>query len=103
MDRFISLLQNLSLVKLTLLFLAENFLIFVLVVVGGHLIRKIFLHRPVSETPEPVNRQEIILAISTVCLNTFVTVLGLVLWRAGIIHFRTDVGWRAILDIPILL
>jgi Sterol desaturase len=103
MDRFVSLLQNLSLIKLTLLFLAENVLIFVLVIVGGHLMRKMFLDRPVSERPEPINGLEITLAISTVCLNTFVTVLGLILWRNGIIRFRTDIGWWAILDIPILL
>jgi len=53
--------------------------------------------------PDPVDRLEITLAITALILNTLVTFLGLILWRAGVIRFRTDTGLRALLDVPILL
>ncbi|HZS47195.1 MAG TPA: sterol desaturase family protein [Blastocatellia bacterium] len=103
MEKILSLLRELPLWQLAVILFLENLLIFLLVILLGDLVRRWFIHRPVSFEPEPIDKFETTLAISTVVLNTVVTFFGLVLWRSGIITFRTDNGLRALLDIPILL
>src|SRR5882724_4101085 len=103
MDKVIDLLRVIPLWQLALIFLFENVVIFLLVVGLGHFIKQRFNNRPVCLEPGPVDTAEISLAVSTVVLNTLVTFIGLVLWRKGIINFRTDTGLKSLLDIPILL
>lgn len=83
--------------------LLENVLIFLLAVALGSWLVRRFQARPVALPPHPLERGEIAVAASNVVLNTAVTIVGLFLWRAGIIRFRTDVGWRAWLDVLALL
>lgn len=83
--------------------LAENFFIFLLAVVLGDLAVRAFPHRRVASEPPELSRQEVAIALSNVLLNTVITLVGLAMWRAGIIRFRTDVGLWAWLDIVALL
>jgi sterol desaturase/sphingolipid hydroxylase (fatty acid hydroxylase superfamily) len=83
--------------------LAENLLILGLsLALGAFLIRR-YAARRVSLPAPPLRRIEIALTVSTVLLNTVTTLVGLFLWRANIIHFRTDTGALACLDVLVLL
>lgn len=82
--------------------MAENFLIFILVLAGGQIIVTLSKSRPVSRPAVRTNNLEIWLAVSTVILNAAVTFAGLLLWRSGWITLRTSTGWRDWLDLPIL-
>jgi sterol desaturase/sphingolipid hydroxylase (fatty acid hydroxylase superfamily) len=81
----------------------ENIIIFVVVlVVGEWLVRRYRRHR-VTEIPEPLTTQEILLAASCVALNAVVTVAGVLLWQAGIIRVRFEVSlWEVLADTLIL-
>ena len=83
--------------------LVENILILGLALVLGHWAVRRFEKRRVALPAEPVNRQEVLITCSTVLLNTVTTIIGLFLWRWQIIHFRTDVGLWAWLDVLVLL
>ena len=97
-------LQTMSLIGITFWSLVENFIIFmVCLVVGGWLVARYQKH-PVTETPEPLTLTEVFLALSCVLLNALVTIVGIYLWRAGII--RVDLGFdmlRVVVDVFILL
>ena len=96
-------LQTASWLALSLAFLVENLIIFLLVIVVGDLVATRFSARRVSLTPAALTWTEIVVALVNVLFNTATTVAGLFLWRKGIIKFRTDVGLRALLDVLVLL
>lgn len=83
--------------------LLENVVIFVGVVLLGQWLVRRHERRRVALPARDLEQNEVVLALSNVLLNTVTTIVGLFLWRAGIVRFRTDVGWRAWLDVPILL
>jgi sterol desaturase/sphingolipid hydroxylase (fatty acid hydroxylase superfamily) len=83
--------------------LAENVLILGLALLLGHWAVRRFEARRVALPAPPVRRQEVLITLSTVLLNTVTTLAGLFLWRWGMIRFRTDVGVWAWLDVLILL
>jgi lathosterol oxidase len=83
--------------------LAENLLVFAVALGFGHVLVAWFPRHPIGAPPDPLNSQEVWLAVSCVALNTLVTIAGWFLWRAGIINVRRDVGWRAWLDVVVLL
>jgi Delta7-sterol 5-desaturase len=103
MNHLVRTLETMPMWMATLLLLAENVVILALALWGAHLLKRRFAHRPVSPAPRPLEKTELALAAITVLLNTAVTVVGLGLWRAGLIEFREDTGWRAWLDVPLLL
>lgn len=86
-----------------LVLLAENLIIFGLALAAGQIAIRAFAKRRVAAPPDPIGRTEILLAATTVILNTAVTLAGLYLYRLGLIRFRTDMGARALLDVLILL
>ncbi|PJZ76945.1 sterol desaturase family protein [Leptospira neocaledonica] len=96
-------LQEISYVWAALLFLIENLLIFACSVYIGNLLAIRYAHRRIVPVPPKVESKEILLAISTILLNTIVTLIGLWLWRTGSIRFRSDIGILALFDILILL
>lgn len=103
-NEVILFLQEISYTWAALLFLIENLLIFTCSVFIGNLLAKRYAHRRIVPVPPPkIEPKEILLAISTILLNTFITLLGLWLWRTGSIHFRSDTGIFALVDILILL
>jgi lathosterol oxidase len=95
-------LREVSWPTAALLSLAENLVIFALAVAGGALVARMFEGRRLATAPR-LTRLEVIVAAGTVVLNAAVTLGGLALWRAGIVHFRTDVGPRAWLDVLVLI
>lgn len=96
-------LQKASLSDAGLMFLFENLLIFVLVLLMGDWLVRRYRHRPVTVPPAPLTRVEIVVALANVVLNTLITLLGWQMWKHGLIRFRTDVGWAAVTDVPALL
>jgi sterol desaturase/sphingolipid hydroxylase (fatty acid hydroxylase superfamily) len=83
--------------------LAENLLIFALALASGAIGLHLFASRRVAELPDRLTRAEVLFAAVTILLNTAVTVVGLYLYRAGLIRFRSDVGPRVLLDVFVLL
>jgi Delta7-sterol 5-desaturase len=96
-------LATASLAELTAAFLVENLLILAGVVAGGQVLAALFAGRRVALLPEPVSFPDVAVALVNVGLNTLTTVAGLLLWRSGMIEFRTDVGLWALLDVLVLL
>jgi sterol desaturase/sphingolipid hydroxylase (fatty acid hydroxylase superfamily) len=96
-------LQSASWPELLVLFLFENLAILALVVLFGGWAAARFSSRRVAPAPEPLSRTEVISALTNILLNTLTTLVGLWLWRKGIIRFRADVGLRALADVVVLL
>lgn len=96
-------LQAASWPALLTVFFVENLLILALVVLLGGWAGPLFRARRVSLDPDPLSKTEVAVALANVLLNTGVTLLGLWLWRAGVIRFRTDVGLFALADVVVLL
>lgn len=83
--------------------LAENVAIFLGAIAFGGWLKRRYAHRPVALPPDALAGGEVAVAAGTVALNTLTTLVGMVLWRRGIIRFRTDVGLRAWFDVVVLL
>lgn len=103
MKPIIEALQTMPYWLMSLFLLVENLLIFALALWVGRLMRRKFAARPVAREPRATDALEISLVVLTLVLNTAVTVAGLWLWRKGIVRFREDAGWLALLDIFILI
>ncbi len=103
MEDMIQWLHDAPLWQTTLVLLAENVLILILALVLGQWAVRRFEARRVALPALPLQRLEVLVTISTVLGNTVTTLLGMFLWRAGIITFRTDVGVWAWLDVLVLL
>lgn len=103
MNQIIHLLQAMPYELASLLLLIENLLVFGLALLAGQIVTRKFAPRPVTLKPKAIDAVEISLVISTVLLNTVVTIIGFWLWRKGIVQFRTDTGWRLLLDVLLLI
>jgi lathosterol oxidase len=96
-------LQAATWTELVVLFLIENLAILILVVLIGGWITKRFSTRRVALAPGPPSISELVVVIANVLLNTLTTLVGLWLWRKGVIHFRNDAGVLAAIDVIFLL
>ncbi|MBX7219341.1 MAG: sterol desaturase family protein [Blastocatellia bacterium] len=96
-------LHHASWVAATTVFLAQNLLIFVLVLVVGNWMVGRYANRPVGFPPPPVTVSEFLLGLGNVGLNTLITLIGWQLWQKGVIRFREDMGLWALADIFVLL
>lgn len=103
METLITWLQEAPLWQAVLALLGENLLILILALAGGQWLVRRYAARRVALEPAPLAGMEVAVTVSSVLLNTVVTIVGLYLWRAGIIRFRTDFGIWAWLDILALL
>jgi Delta7-sterol 5-desaturase len=103
MDAIIQWLHDAPLWQAVAVLLAENVVIFLLAILVGRWLIRRFAERRVSLPPPPLARMEVAIALSNVILNTVTTLVGLFLWREGLITFRTDTGLWAIADIFVLL
>lgn len=83
--------------------LVENLFVFAFALVFGDWLVRRYADRRIAQPPMPLARAEVLIAASNVLLNTVTTLVGLFLWRAGIIQFRTDAGVWAWLDVIALL
>jgi sterol desaturase/sphingolipid hydroxylase (fatty acid hydroxylase superfamily) len=88
LDTLIKPLYTMPLEGAALWVLLENALIFTAALVIGHFAVKIFKTHAITAPPPPITTTEVILAISCVILNSLVTWIGVVLWRAGIVQLR---------------
>lgn len=95
-------LRTLPLWKASLGLLLQNLIVFALALVCGHLLIRLFSKHRISEKSAPLSKNEIALAVSTVLLNTLITIIGWHLWRIGIIHFRKDISLWVLVDVLIL-
>jgi Delta7-sterol 5-desaturase len=103
LDTLLHWLQTASWLEVGLVFLAENLLIFGLVILLGNWVAHRYSFRPVTLPPSPLTTMEIAVAIGNVFLNTLVTLIGWQLWLRGVIRFRSDVGLGAIADVFFLV
>lgn len=83
--------------------LLENVLLFSLALGLGEVLARLYKTRPVGPAPDPVTGREVAISLSCILGNTLVTIIGWRLWRAGYIVIRRDTGWRAWLDVVVLL
>lgn len=83
--------------------MAINVATFFASLAAGEVLVRLFRGRPVTPPPEPLERAEVLWAALCVLLNGGVAVAGWFLWQAGHIHVRRDAGWRAVLDVFVLL
>jgi Delta7-sterol 5-desaturase len=97
LDNLIKPLFTLPLQDVALWIIIENTLIFIVTLVIGHIAVRVFKTHAITEPPPPITQLEIILAISCVLLNSLITWIGAILWRAGIIHLRPPGGIADIL------
>lgn len=103
MNQLLEAFTSLDIYSVAALLLAENVMVFVLAVLCGHLLVRLFQHRPVALPPDRLEPMEIVLTVTTILLNTATTLAGWWLWRNGFIQFRTDVGIWAWFDVLVLL
>lgn len=96
-------LRETPLGELAVAFVLQNLIIALMGVGVGHLFVRAFRHRRITDPAPPLTRAELAWAGSAVFLNGMITLAGLVLWRAGWIVFRTDIGVFAWLDVVVLL
>ncbi len=103
LNEFFAALYTIPLERAALWALAGNVAMFAASLAAGEVLVRAFHDRANSPPPEPLSRQEIVLAGVCVALNTLVAVVGIVLWRAGIIQLRPNGGVLAtLLDVAIL-
>jgi lathosterol oxidase len=79
-----------------------NFLSFAITLGIGHVLVILFKNHPITDPPPPISREEIYLVISCVVLNAVVAMVGIALWRAGVIRVRLETDWGVIPDVLIL-
>ena len=103
MDALIDFLRHAPIAVLCFLIVVENVFIFATTLLAGAWLTRRFAGRRVTESAAPVTSHEITLALTTVFLNSLVTIIGLLLWRRGIIEFRMDMGLAALLDFAFLV
>ncbi len=70
--------------------LLGNVVMFAAALLAGEVLVRRYHNKPNSLPPEPISRQEIMFALLCVVLNALVAVVGIILWRADIIHLRPN-------------
>lgn len=83
-------------------FLVLNIFIFFSSVFMGSQMLRYFADRRVCRTPEPVSLKESVYCVSTVILNSAVTLAGWYLWKLDIIKIKSSVDIQSFLDILVL-
>lgn len=69
-----------------------NIVMFALALLVGEWLVKVYHNKPITEAPPPLTREEILLALLCVALNALVAIIGIGLWRGGIIRLRLNGG-----------
>lgn len=101
---FISFLKDSSLVNVSIFIIIENLIIFLLAIFLGGMAIKIFHKKAISPiSKNKVSREEVFWGTSSILLNSFITFLGLLMWRAEIINFTDKNVFLSLLDTLLLL
>ncbi|HEV3122600.1 MAG TPA: sterol desaturase family protein, partial [Isosphaeraceae bacterium] len=83
--------------------LLMNVATFALALVVGCVLRSLCANRQIGPLPDPLSTREVVYAGLGIVVNWGITVAAWFLWRAGLVQFRRDLGWRAWLDAPLLV
>lgn len=102
MENVADLIFHFSAMEAFLSFLILNIFIFCSSVLFGNLMQKFFTDKRVCEIPAPITLKESFYCISTVILNSAVTLIGWYLWKMDIIKIKSSVNLHSILDIFVL-
>jgi lathosterol oxidase len=101
---FFAALYTMPLALAAALSLLGNVLMFAAALLVGEALVRRYHDKPNSAPPEPISRQEIMFALVCVVLNALVAVVGIILWRAGIINLRPNGGvLETVIDVVILI
>ncbi len=103
MTQMLEWVGSLPVALAALVFLLENMALLGITVIVGNALVWAFQRNRIAEAPPPVTRTELLLVVSSVVLNTLVTLVGWWLWRAGLIRIRQDLGWGALRDVLVLV
>lgn len=96
-------LQDLSLPAVFLVFFFANVVIFGMSVGCCWLLGATFRKRRIFARWEPLRGQEQLAALGAVVLNSVVSVVGWMAWKAGYIDISKEGAWRASLDCMVML
>jgi sterol desaturase/sphingolipid hydroxylase (fatty acid hydroxylase superfamily) len=96
-------LKHQSLGGVLLLFLAANFAIFVASVISCWLLGVVFKRKRIFSRWEPLNAGEMLAALGAVVLNSVISVVGWMAWKAGYIDIQMKSYGGAILDCALML
>src|SRR5689334_11887456 len=100
MNNFLQSFASLPETLVWFIFLAENLLLTVLVLLVGRIIQRCY--DPVAVTPYVDSRREWFICVITNILNTIITYIGYWLWKKGFIVTGTAITWRIFVDFIML-
>src|SRR4051812_13929098 len=103
MNAFLDWAHDLPLLAAAGWLLLANLVSFALALLAGDLAAALFASRRGVPPPGPIGQKEVVYAAAGIAVNWLVTVLAWLLWRDGVILIRRDTGWRAWLDVPVLV
>lgn len=81
---------------------AGNLVAFALALAAGEALVRVHQQHLIAEPPPPLTWAEVGYAASCVVLNTVITILGIYLWRVGIIEVRYSLGPFVVADVIFL-
>lgn len=81
---------------------AGNIVAFALTLAAGEGLVRAYQQHAITEPPPPLTWAEAGFAASCVVLNTAITILGIYLWRVGIIEVRYTLGPLVVADVAFL-
>ena len=103
-ENFFADLAEMSMLEATTWATLENLIIFGVCLVMGHVLVKIYGNFPITATPDPISRLEILFATSCVTLNILVTVVGIIMWQNDVIRVNWGMNpLRIVFDTILLL
>jgi lathosterol oxidase len=102
-DAWLNAFKALPLAGVTLFALLGNGLAFFLTLAAGYGLARRYRGKPTTPPPEPVTAKEVWLATSCVLVNALVAIVAILLWQHGVISVRRETGWRAALDVLVLI
>ena len=95
---------KLSTQEAALYLLAQNVLQYAICIIAGQILLSVFSERRICPEPAPLERNEVLLSLSCVFLNTVVAVVGFTMWKSGVITIRRSTDPQTvILDVVCLL
>jgi len=103
MESILQFLWTCNLSQIILISSIENILIVIISLIIGWLIVKAFKKNKVCQVPEQIKSQEIILTLSTLLINTLITIIGWMMWKEGLIIIKATTNfWIVLVDIFVL-
>jgi len=103
MSTFLDWAFQLSLLSASLWLLLLHLITFALSLATAHLVLACFKGPRLTAPPDPLEAREVAYTGFWFVATWLITFLAWILWKQGIIVIRRDMGWRAWLDIPVLV